>query len=179
MNKKEIRPLEFLDQVYQVLKEMGLLLVSVKKDGDVNVMTIGWGLFGRLWDKDFALVAVRPSRHTFNFIEESEDFTINVPTREMADIVEYCGTISGRDENKIKQKGLNLIEGVAVNSPIIEQCCLHFECRGAYKTKIIQEGLPEEIITSCYPQGDFHTLYFGEILDVRGDEDIESKLNQF
>ena len=176
MEKIKVDPSKYLSQVDRVLEKIGLLLVSTNKEGASNVMTIGWGLFGILWEMDFVMVAVRPSRHTFNYIEDTGEFTINVPKLDMADILEYCGTVSGRDEDKFIKMSLDLIKGTSVSAPIIKQCCLHFECKVAYKTRLIQEGIPKEIILDRYPEGDFHTIYFGKILNVLADEDISSKM---
>jgi flavin reductase (DIM6/NTAB) family NADH-FMN oxidoreductase RutF len=176
MEKVKLSPYKFLDQVYHILGDTGALLVSAKKDGSANVMAIGWALIGRMWEKDFALVAVRPSRHTFGFIEESGEFTINIPTNDMKKTVEYCGTVSGRDEDKFKRKNLTLLKAKTVNSPIIEECCLHYECKVTYKIKLLPTMLPKDIISANYTKGDFHTLYLGEILSVLGDKDVEGKL---
>ena len=176
MEKTKVGPSKYLSQVDRILKKIGLLLVSTNKEGASNVMTIGWGLFGILWDMDFVMVAVRPSRHTFNFIEDTGEFTINVPTLDMADVLEYCGTVSGRDEDKFKQMSLKLIKGTSVSAPIIKQCCLHFECQVVYKTRLIRENIPKEIILDRYPKGDIHTIYFGKILNVLADKDISSKI---
>ena len=179
MEKVKVDPSKYLSQVDRVLDKIGLLLVSTNKEGTFNVMTIGWGLFGILWEMDFLMVAVRPSRYTFNFIEDTGEFTINVPTLDMADVLEYCGTVSGRDDDKFVQKNLDLVKGTSVSAPIIKQCCLHFECRVAYKTKLIEESIPKEIILDRYPEGDFHTIYFGKILNVLADKDISSKMELF
>ncbi|MCW4032782.1 MAG: flavin reductase family protein [Candidatus Bathyarchaeota archaeon] len=179
MEKTKVDPSKYLSQVDRVLKKIGLLLVSTNKEGTSNVMTIGWGLFGILWNMDFVMVAVRPSRHTFNFIEETGEFTINVPTLDLADVLEYCGTVSGRDEDKFVKMSLDLLKGTLVSAPIIKQCCLHFECQVTYKTRLIQESIPKEIILDRYPEGDFHTIYFGKILNVLADKDISSKIKLF
>jgi flavin reductase (DIM6/NTAB) family NADH-FMN oxidoreductase RutF len=176
MEKTKVDPSKYLSQVDRILKKIGLLLVSTNKESTSNVMTIGWGLFGILWEMDFVMVAVRPSRHTFNFIEDTGEFTINVPTLDMADVLEYCGTVSGRDEDKFAKMSLDLLKGTLVSAPIIKQCCLHFECQVAYKTRLIRESIPKEIILDRYPKGDFHTIYFGKILNVLADKDISSKI---
>ena len=172
MNKKtEVSTFRFLNETISRLNKMGLLLVSgtLKRS---NVMTIGWGLPGILWGKPFFIVAVRPSRYTYKFIEETRDFTVNVPTREMEEIITYCGTVSGRDHNKFEEKGLTPLPSKQVNSPIIGECIIHYECKVVYKTKVIKEDLPASILSSCYPSGDYHTLYFGEIVAVRADENL-------
>jgi len=169
--KTEISTFKFLDETIRRLNQTGLLLVSGTSK-KANVMTIGWGLPGILWGKPFFIVAVRPSRYTYQFIEETGDFTVNVPRRGMEETVTYCGTVSGRDHDKFKEKSLTPLPSKQVKSPIIEECIIHYECRVAYKTKVVREDLPSSILSSCYPSGDYHTLYFGEILAVYADENL-------
>jgi len=135
-------------------------------------MTVGWGLPGIIWEKPFFVVAVRPSRYTYQFIEDTGDFTVNVPKRGMEEIVTYCGSVSGRTHDKFKEKGLTTLRSKHVKSPIIEECIINYECKVAYKTEVAKEGLPSTILSSCYPSGDYHTLYFGEIVAVYADEDL-------
>jgi flavin reductase (DIM6/NTAB) family NADH-FMN oxidoreductase RutF len=159
----------------RVLRGCGCLLVS----GDLaeaNVMAIGWGLIGPLWGRPFFMLAVRPSRHTFGFIEKTGDFTVNVPRKGMEEIIDYCGSVSGREHDKFKEKGLTLEPGRSVDSPIISECGVHYECKVVYKTKVIPNGLPQDILSDSYPSGNYHTLYFGEIFYTRADRDIDKSL---
>jgi len=110
------------------------------------------------------LVLVRPSRHTYRLIEETGEFTVNVVPPQLKEVVQYCGTVSGRDHNKFKEKQLTAIPSKKVNVPIIKECLLHFECRVVYKNDLIPSELEKSIIPALYPKGDFHRVYFGEIL---------------
>jgi len=150
------------------LQNGGLLLTSVGRDGRHNVMTIGWGLMGTLWRKPVFMVAVRPSRHTHGLIEETDEFTVNVPADGMDEILAYCGKVSGRDCDKFKEMGLAVEKGRRVKSPIIPSCVAHFECKVIGKSKVVPELLSGEVQETCYPSGNYHTLYFGEILAVYG-----------
>jgi len=171
----EVSPLTYLNETTHILGRCGLLLVSGKMAG-ANVMTIGWGLLGILWGKPFFIAAVRPSRYTHKFIEETGDFTVNVPRKDMEEIADYCGTVSGRDHDKIKEKGLTLMPSNHIESPIIAECIVHYECKVAYKTQVVSKKLPKDIILTRYPHGDYHTLYFGEILATYADGDANEKL---
>jgi flavin reductase (DIM6/NTAB) family NADH-FMN oxidoreductase RutF len=144
----------------------GLLLTTVGSDGQRNVMTIGWGLVGRLWGEPVFMVAVRPSRHTFKLLEETNEFTVNVPSDDMAETVAYCGKVSGRDHNKIQERGLTLQDGKRVTSPIIEQCVAHYECAVIGKSRLVPDELSSDVQRTCYSSGDYHTLYFGKILSL-------------
>jgi flavin reductase (DIM6/NTAB) family NADH-FMN oxidoreductase RutF len=107
---------------------------------------------------------VRPSRYTYKLIEETGEFTVNIATPELKEVVQYCGTVSGRDHNKFKEKQLTAIPSKEVKTPIIKECILHFECRVVYKNDLIPSELEKSIIQTLYPKGDFHRVYLGEIL---------------
>ena len=175
MLKKDVDLTVYAYETSRVLSNCGCLLVSGTMD-KANVMTIGWGLIGRLWGKPVFMVAVRPSRYTFKFMEECSEFTVNIPKKGMEEIVKYCGTVSGRDENKFKAKGLTIVAGKKVKAPIIFECVINYECKIIYKTKFIPEDVPKDVIERWYPNNDFHTIYFGEIVAARADEDAISKL---
>ena len=172
MGKTEIPTFKFLKETIERLDHPGLLLVSGTLK-QANVMTIGWGLPGILWAKPFFIVAVRPSRYTHQFIERTGDFTVNVPAEGMEETVNYCGSVSGRDHNKFEEKGLTILPSKRVSSPIIKECIVNYECKVAYKTRVNKENLPSSILSTCYPAGDYHTLYFGEIVTVHADEELD------
>jgi len=173
--KVEVSLTSYAEETVRVLGQCGCLLVSGKME-KANVMAIGWGFIGPLWGKPFFMVAVRPSRYTYEFLEETGDFTVNVPKGGMEQIVDYCGSVSGRKHNKFQEKGLTLAPAKKVSSPVISECTVHYECKVAYKMNVVPKGLPEEVIKSYYPSGNFHTFYFGEILATYADEDAKKHL---
>ncbi len=79
----------------------GCLLTSGNID-NFNTMTIGWGMIGTLWGKECFLVFVRPSRYTYQFMENNEYFTVSFYNDKYKKAMGYLGTKSGRDENKVK-----------------------------------------------------------------------------
>jgi len=156
----------FTLETFSKLENPGLLLVGTNKAGKSNVMTIGWGLIGTFWRMPVFMIAVRPTRYTHEFIEESGEFTVNVPTDDMDKIVEICGTISGRKTDKIKECKLTLKKAKKIKTPTIKQCKIHYECQVVYKLKINPKQVPLDIKQELYPKPDYHTLYFGKILAV-------------
>lgn len=158
---------DYKDYVSEAIKgfdEGRVLLVSQGKEGLPNVMAIGWGTVGIIWRRPMFLVLVRPSRHTYNLIEETGEFTVNIAPPQLKEVVQYCGTVSGRDHNKFKEKQLTALPSKKVKTPIIKECILHFECRVVYKNDPIPSELEKSIISALYSKGDFHRIYFGEIL---------------
>lgn len=157
---------EFVVETLQKLEDPGLLLVGAKKSGKCNVMAIGWGFVGVLWGKPVFVVAVRPSRFTHEFIEESGEFTVNVPVEGMEKAVSYCGEVSGRRRDKFKKCNLTLMEGKKVKVPVIKECKVHYECKVVHKLKVKRDLVPADVKKLFYPKGNYHTLYFGKILAV-------------
>ena len=142
--------------------EDGAFLVAQAGDR-INVMTIGWAMFGHVWRKPTMMVAVRNSRFTFGIIEEGDSFTVSVPTGNMDKEINFCGTKSGRDVDKFGQCSLSTTKARAINSPILDIPGYHYECRIIYKSAMEPPFLSKDL-ERLYPMKDYHTLYFGEIL---------------
>ena len=158
---KDVDYLSVSEEALSKIKEGAFL--TVKAGDRLNTMTIGWATVGYCWRKPIFMVAVRDSRHTFTIIEDAADFTVTIPSGDKRKEIMYCGTKSGRDHDKFKECGLSTAKGRRTVSPIIDVPGLHFECRIAYKSAMD----PAQLITDyqfLYPEKDFHTLYFGEIL---------------
>jgi flavin reductase (DIM6/NTAB) family NADH-FMN oxidoreductase RutF len=146
-----------------VMRKHGLLLVTIIGSGKINVMTIGWGLIGVFWREPCFMIAVRPSRYTYSFIEDVGEFTVNVPGRGMESVVEGCGTFSGREIDKFSRFNIKPAKSRIVKPPIIDECIIHYECSVKYKDKLDKSQIPKQIIDWIYPSNDIHTLYFGKI----------------
>ena len=140
------------------------VFLTVRSGDLINTMTIGWATFGYIWRKPIMMVAVRSSRHTFGIIEKAHDFTVSIPWVDMSKEIAFCGTKSGRDFDKFKTCNLTTVESQKVVSPIIKMPGLHYECKIVYKTAMDPAYLIETY-EELYPERDYHTLYFGEIMD--------------
>ena len=138
--------------------------LTVKSGNGLNTMTIGWASFGVVWIKPIMMVAVRSSRHTFGIIEAAKDFTVTVPAGDMRKEIAFCGSNSGRDMDKFKLSNLETTGSRQVASPIIRTRGRHYECRIVYKSAMDPAHLDKEYDSFLYPDKEYHTLYFGEIL---------------
>ena len=176
MPKIETKYTDYLQETMDVMGHGGILLATQDAEGKPNAMTIGWGTIGIIWSKTIFIVLVRPSRYTYDLIEDIDDFTVNVPPPELKDEVLFCGTVSGRDHDKFAEENLTAAPGKRVKSPIIEECVIHYECKVVHNNDVIPGALLPEIVSEAYPKGDFHRLYFGEILAVYADENAEERL---
>jgi flavin reductase (DIM6/NTAB) family NADH-FMN oxidoreductase RutF len=149
------------DNIKKIIK--GAFL-TVRAGNALNTMTIGWATIGFIWQKPIMMVAVRSSRHTFGIIEAAEDFTVTIPEKDMAKEIAFCGSKSGRDLDKFKKCNLEISSGQKVVSPIIKTPGHHYECKIVYKSAMAPAYLDKNYDRALYPQKDYHTLYFGEIL---------------
>ena len=164
MTKKVVDYRDHLTETIKAFNESRVLLVSQGNKGLPNAMAIGWGSLGIIWRSPIFIVLVRPSRYTYKLIEETGEFTVNVAPPQLKEVVEYCGTVSGRDHNKFKEKQLTAIPSTKVKTPIVKEGMIHFECRVVNKNDLVLSELTKPIITQLYSEGDFHRIYFGEIL---------------
>jgi flavin reductase (DIM6/NTAB) family NADH-FMN oxidoreductase RutF len=129
-------------------------------------MTIGWGTIGSIWARPMFIVLVRHSRYSFSLMEQVSDFTVNVLPRELAADASLCGTVSGREHDKFQEAHLTPVPSREVRSPIIKECVVRYPmhwCRAC--------------VSSSSKKGDFHRIYFGEIVASYADEDATRRLS--
>ena len=53
------------------------MLITAKNGEEVNTMTASWGTLGILWGKPVAICYIRPQRHTFHIVEESNRLSLS------------------------------------------------------------------------------------------------------
>ena len=58
-----------------------------------------------------------------------------------------------------------------VSAPIVAECGLHFECKTLLTQDMTGDQMDDEIIRLDYPERDFHTMFFGEIVDCYTTDD--------
>lgn len=177
MAKVEVRYTDYFAQTINRMREDGLLLVTSGADAKANVMTIGWGTIGSIWARPVFIVLVRPSRYTYERLEQVGDFTVNVPPRELAEAVGYCGAVSGRDHDKFQKAHLTPVPSRQVRPPIIKECVVHYECRTLHRNDVVPGALAQAVREEAYARDDFHRLYFGEIVAAYADEDAARRLS--
>lgn len=158
---KEVAFDQYAPQVIQTLPKGAFL--TVRHAGRDNVMTIGWGTIGVIWGQPIFSVLVRPSRFTFDLLEGSGEFCVSIPLAGMAKSLAVCGSKSGRDLDKFAAAGLQKLPGIKIATPVIAGAGLHYECKVVFKQPMDPKPLEKGLDASFYGNGDYHTLYFGQI----------------
>ena len=129
-----------------------------------NAMTISWGGLGTLWGRPVATVYVKPVRYTYQFMNDSEYFTVSFYDEQYREAMQVYGSASGRDTDKEAVTGfvpVYLEHGVT-----FEQARVTLVCRKIYYNDLVMENIPAEIAQRTYHDEPPHRMYIGEVIDV-------------
>ena len=123
------------------------------KSGNPNVMAVAWGSI--CCSKPVCVsIALRKATYTYGNVIEQKAFTVNIASQDYVKQVDYFGIASGRDTNKFEDTGFTPVKSALVSAPYIEEFPLILECKLVHSHEL---GL--------------HTLFVGEVLDVKIDEE--------
>lgn len=122
--------------------------------GKPNAMTVAWG--GVCCSKPPCLaISVRKATYTYGNLVEKKAFTVNTPSEDHLVAADYFGIVSGRDEDKFAVAGLTAVRSDLVDAPYVDEFPVAIECKIVHMAEL---GL--------------HTLFVGEIQDVKVDEAV-------
>lgn len=166
--KRVVLPLgEFRAEAFRIWDAGWFLLTAGDfAAGRFNTMTVSWGSFGTLWNRPFAQVVVRPTRHTHGFMEAADSFTLCAFAEAHREALRLLGTKSGRDGDKIAEAGLRPEAALRVASPVFAEAQLAIECRKLYWQDLDPTHFLDPAIETNYPRRDYHRVYFGEVLAI-------------
>ena len=140
-------------------------LVTAGSKDNANTMTISWGGMGVLWGKNVVYVFIRDSRFTKELIDKDEFFSLTFLDEKYRNALNYCGSHSGRNEDKIANAGLCV--GSKLGIPYIDEGNLVLLCHKLSATRITEDSfISNDIKDKWYSDGDMHTMYVAEILEV-------------
>ena len=92
-----------------------------------NLITVAWA--GNVnSDPPMLSISIRPERHSYQIIQAVGEFVVNVPTLRLARAVDWCGVVSGREEDKFAGAGLTPLKALKVHAPIVCECPINIEC---------------------------------------------------
>jgi len=101
-------------------------------------------------------IGVGPKRHSYGMLRASEDFAVNIPTRNQLEAVELCGSRSGKDLDKFEAAGLTREKAEKISSPLIAECPVNIEC---VKVDEVEAG--------------DHTWFIGKMVSARREESYD------
>lgn len=146
--KRALAPSTILYPVPAVLVTCGDM------SGEKNAITLAW-VGTASSEPPCIAIGVRPTRYSYGLIQRYGDFVVNLPRADQIGLLEYCGSVSGRAEDKFAKAGLTPVKSENVRAPIVAEFPVNIECK--VKTRI--------------PLGS-HDLFIGEVLGVQADPDV-------
>lgn len=122
----------------------GVYLVGTSAGGVRNLMTAAWVT---QISSNALLVAVGRSHYTAELIRQSGHFSLNVLSEAQRETAVFCGSVSGRDSDKLA--GLPLTFS-SEGDPLLDSAIAQFSCRVIHTAEVLD-----------------HVLFCGEIMDSR------------
>jgi len=130
-------------------------------EGKDNILTLSWvGTVNS--DPPMISISVRPERHSYQLIESSGEFVVNIPTIDQAKAADYCGCTSGRNIDKWAVTGLSRGKAEKLACPTIEECPVSIECKVRSKAKLGS-----------------HVMFVAEVVSVQVDESLMNENDRF
>ena len=140
-------------------------LVTAGNKSKCNTMTVSWGGVGVLWGKNVVYIFIRDSRYTKEFIDNGEFFSISFLDNAYRDALNYCGAHSGRDVDKFEEAGLT--PAFRHSIPYPDEANFVILCKKMAAVPITEDSFVDPSISKkWYADGDMHTMYVGEIIDL-------------
>ena len=140
-------------------------LVSAGDKAKYNTMTVSWGGVGVLWGKDVVYIFIRDSRYTKEFIDNGDLFSLSFLSEDYRAALNYCGSHSGRDEDKFA--AADLTPAFRHDIPYPDEANLVFLCKKMAAVPIAEDAFTDsQIMPKWYADKDMHTMYVGEIIEA-------------
>ena len=140
-------------------------LVTSGSKSKYNTMTVSWGGLGVLWGKNVVYIFIRDSRYTKEFIDQGDFFSVSFLSEDYRDALNYCGSHSGRDEDKFEKAGLT--PAFKHSIPYPDEANFVILCKKMAAVAISEDTFVDKnIAQKWYSDGDMHTMYVGEIIDL-------------
>ncbi len=139
------------------------MLITAGVPDDFNMMTASWGCLGVLWNKPVAVCFIRPQRFTLQYVKVRDYFTLSFFEEKYREVLNYCGSHSGREVDKAKALKLATVVTDKGNVAFL-QARLVLECRKLYSDSLKAEHFTDRLVEQrTYPSGDHHQFFIGEI----------------
>lgn len=157
---KEINPNNFDFNPFN-LKENWALLTS-GDENKINTMTISWGTFGFLWNKNIVTIYVRPQRYTKKFIDKTGYFTLSFFDNKYKNELTRLGRVSGANVDKLKDSPLSpYIDGNMVS---FKEANIIIVAKTLYVSELKENNFLDSNIKDInYPNQDYSYQYIAEI----------------
>ncbi len=123
MRKDQLEPEDSLG----LLEPAPLVLITTESRGEANVSTCAW-IMPAGPSPPTLILSLRRDSLTRRHIDDRGEFIVNIPGRRFAREIAFCGTVSGRELQKLEECGFRMEPGGKVRAPLLSDCIGHLEC---------------------------------------------------
>jgi len=162
MKWSKISPERISDNVFHLIGHEWMLITAGTPQ-KYNMMTASWGGLGILWNKPVAFIFVRPTRYTYEFLNQTNEFSLNFFSEKYRDVLKMCGSKSGRDINKMTESKLTPME--KHQTIYFAESRVVFLCKKIYFQDLNPANFLSPEIEKNYSANDYHRMYIGEIIE--------------
>ncbi len=93
-----------------------------------NIVTIAW--ISMLTGSPPTLgISVGTRGFSSELIKTNKNFTVNIASIDIIEESDFCGITSGKNIEKFEKSGLTKLPSTIIESPIIKECPVNFECK--------------------------------------------------
>ncbi|MBE6852185.1 MAG: flavin reductase family protein [Ruminococcus sp.] len=150
---------------FELIGKDWFLITAGDSAENYNTMTASWGAMGEMWGKHMFLCAIRPNRHTYGFVENSEYFTVSCfDPEKYRQMLSFCGSRSGRDYDKAKETGITPVK--IEQSVAFEEADMILVCRKMYAQDMDESCFIDKDALKFYEKDPLHKMYISEIVSV-------------
>jgi flavin reductase (DIM6/NTAB) family NADH-FMN oxidoreductase RutF len=103
------------------------VLVGANVDGKPDFAAVAWAGVAAS-NPASVTIALQPQRYSLKGIYQNRTFSVNVPSVDLVKETDYCGLVSGKDTDKVKDCKFKVFYGSLDTAPLIEQCPINLEC---------------------------------------------------
>lgn len=161
---KRITPESIPGNIIKMLSQ-DWMLITAGNDTEFNMMTASWGGLGYVLGKPAAFCFINPARHTYPLMERYETYTLTFYTEAYRSVLEYCGSNSGRDKDKVKETGLTPLTTPS-GSKAFGEAWMIIECRKLVSQSLSQESISNEEVRKEWIGKQVNKMFIGEIINV-------------
>jgi flavin reductase (DIM6/NTAB) family NADH-FMN oxidoreductase RutF len=136
------------------------VLVGANVDGKPDFAAVAWtGVAAG--NPPCVTIGLQPHRYSLKGIYQNRAFSVNIPSMDLVKETDYCGLVSGKDTDKVKDCKFKVFYGNLKTAPLIEECPVNLECEALHYLnlgshilvvgKVLETHLSEDCLTDGKP----------------------------
>ncbi len=133
-----------------------VVILSASADGSQGAMTATAMFVSQV--PPLIAVSVSKTDATYQLIEKSKEFVVNIITDDQLDLAKKLGSVHGQNIDKFNEFGIATESASKINAPLVSGCFAHIECR---------------VKDSLWDVAGNHAIYISEVVAFKMNENLK------